>query len=78
MPGALQVEAFRSEDDLLRRLAALVHGLDPDVLVGWDVQRGSLGYLADRASTLGLNLLRQMSRCAAWPSPGGVVVCRAA
>lgn len=56
------METFPSEEDLLARLAALVTGLDPDILVGWDVQRASLGYLADRASALGLNLLRQMSR----------------
>jgi len=39
-----------------------VRQLDPDILIGWDVQKGGLGYLADRAAVLGINLLRAASR----------------
>lgn len=36
--------------------------LDPDILIGWEVQRGSLGFLAERAAHLGINLLKRISR----------------
>jgi len=38
--------------------------LDPDILLGWDVQMSSLGYLQDRAVQLGERepLLRRLSR----------------
>lgn len=36
--------------------------LDPDFLIGWDVQGGSLGFLAERASHLGIGLLKKISR----------------
>ncbi len=57
-----QVEAFTNEADLFRRLLQLVGALDPDLLLGWDLQRGSLGYLVDRGSALGVNLARGLSR----------------
>lgn len=39
-----------------------VCSLDPDILMGWDVQGGSLGFLAERASYLGIGLLNSISR----------------
>jgi hypothetical protein len=39
-----------------------LQALDPDALVGWDVQQGSLGYLGDRAKLAEVNLLREVSR----------------
>ena len=39
-----------------------VRALDPDILLGWEVQQGSLGYLVDRAALLELPLLRAASR----------------
>ncbi|KAK9829480.1 hypothetical protein WJX72_006119 [[Myrmecia] bisecta] len=36
--------------------------LDPDIVLGFEVQKGSLGYLADRAATMDKPLLRQISR----------------
>ncbi|XP_039016768.1 DNA polymerase zeta catalytic subunit-like [Hibiscus syriacus] len=36
--------------------------LDPDILMGWDVQGCSLGFLAERASYLGIGLLNKISR----------------
>lgn len=39
-----------------------VRALDPDILMGWDVQGGSLGFLAERASHLGIGLLNSISR----------------
>ena len=36
--------------------------MDPDVLVGYELQRGSLGYLVDRGRALGLNMAALLSR----------------
>lgn len=36
--------------------------LDPDILMGWDIQGGSLGFLAERAAYLGIGLLNKISR----------------
>ena len=64
VPCAPQVEVHGSEGALLDALVAAVRALDPDVLVGFEVQQGSLGYLSDRAATLARPepLLRQLSR----------------
>lgn len=35
---------------------------DPDILMGWDIQGGSLGFLAERAAQLGIRLLNNISR----------------
>ena len=60
----LQMEAFESENALLDAFVEAVRALDPDILVGFEVQQGSLGFLVDRASTLERPdpLLRQLSR----------------
>ena len=58
------MEAFESENALLDAFVEAVRALDPDILVGFEIQQGSLGYLVDRASTLERPdpLLRQLSR----------------
>jgi DNA polymerase zeta len=58
----VQLHYYASEQALLQGFCAVVQGLDPDVIVGWDLQHGSLGYLADRGAQLGFNLLRAASR----------------
>ena len=58
----MQVESFSSEQDLLNAFSEAVLALDPDILVGWEVQQGSLGYLVDRAALLEMPLLRAISR----------------
>ena len=60
----LQMEAFESENAMLDAFVEAVRALDPDILVGFEIQQGSLGYLVDRASTLERPdpLLRQLSR----------------
>ncbi|GFH16260.1 DNA polymerase, partial [Haematococcus lacustris] len=52
----------KDEVALLCGLVSAVQSLDPDVLIGWDIQRESLGYLVERAQHLGLNLLRALGR----------------
>jgi DNA polymerase zeta len=58
----LQLQYYASELSLLQGFCAVVQGLDPDVVVGWDIQQGSLGYLADRGLQLGFNVLRSASK----------------
>lgn len=58
-----QVDIYGSEAALLGALSAAVAAADPDILLGYEVQRASLGYAAERAAVLGLaSLLRALSR----------------
>ena len=43
-----------SELDLLNAVIDIVLDLDPDILVGWEVQTASWGYFKARAVTYGL------------------------
>ena len=38
-----------SEEDLFLAIEDLFVALDPDIVVGWDLERASLGYVLDRA-----------------------------
>jgi DNA polymerase elongation subunit (family B) len=58
----LQLQYYSSELSLLQGFCAVVQALDPDVIVGWDIQQGSLGYVADRGLQLGFNVLRSASK----------------
>ncbi|XP_056166139.1 DNA polymerase zeta catalytic subunit isoform X2 [Syzygium oleosum] len=60
--SSCEVLVFPQEKQLLIHFAKIVSKFDPDVLVGWDVQVASLGYLAERASFLGIGLLNMISR----------------
>ncbi|KOC60944.1 DNA polymerase zeta catalytic subunit [Habropoda laboriosa] len=44
-----------SEKDLLNSLAILIRHCDPDILVGWEIEFLSWGYIFHRASHIGLN-----------------------
>ena len=57
-----QVTYVNSEKELFNRFAQLVKELDPDILVGYEVQLASWGFLRDRAEHLGLHLLGEISR----------------
>ena len=58
----MQVEMFQSEQKLLEGFVDAVQALDPDIILGFEVQKGSLGYLADRAATMEMPLLKLVSR----------------
>lgn len=58
----MQVERVGSEEALLEGLVGAVRALDPDIILGWEVQQGSLGYLVDRAALLERPLLQLLSR----------------
>lgn len=50
----------------------IISNHDPDILMGWDIQGGSLGFLAERAAFLGIGLLNKISRTPSQPilNPG--------
>ncbi|CAN6575672.1 unnamed protein product [Malus baccata var. baccata] len=57
-----KVLVFNEEKYLFDHFMKIVCPLDPDILMGWDIQSGSLGFLAERASYLGIGLLNKISR----------------
>ena len=57
-----QVERQATEEALVDALVEAVRALDPDIILGWEVQQGSLGYLVDRAAQAERPLLQQLSR----------------
>jgi len=51
----LTIECVKDERSLLLRIASIVRGKDPDMLLSWDTQGGGLGYIIERGATLGKN-----------------------
>lgn len=49
-------ETVYGELDLINRIIDIVQELDPDIIVGWDVQVASWGYLSARANTYGADI----------------------
>ncbi|KAG8099150.1 hypothetical protein GUJ93_ZPchr0013g35749 [Zizania palustris] len=60
--ASCDVNVFPGERDLLDYLVSTICSIDPDILVGWEIQLGSLGFLAERAAHLGIGLLKRISR----------------
>jgi DNA polymerase zeta len=46
----------RDELELLNRVVDIVLDLDPDIIIGWDVQNTSWGYLNARALYYGMSV----------------------
>lgn len=64
------VKLVGNERQLIRGVTKLVTQMDPDVLLGWDLERESFAYLADRLSALddGGDLVLELTRvCGAKP-----------
>lgn len=57
-----KVLVFSEEKDLFGHFVQIIRLADPDILLGWDIQGGSLGFLAERAAHLGIGLLNKVSR----------------
>ncbi|XP_018415790.1 PREDICTED: DNA polymerase zeta catalytic subunit [Nanorana parkeri] len=57
-----QITYASDEKDLFEKLLGLIRRYDPDILLGYEVQMHSWGYLLQRASALNVNLCQQMSR----------------
>lgn len=58
----LQVTYARDEKELFEEISNIIRKYDPDILIGYEVQMHSWGYLLQRASTLGVDLCQQLSR----------------
>ncbi|XP_052808091.1 uncharacterized protein LOC128236972 isoform X1 [Mya arenaria] len=58
----VKVTYVQDEMELLTTFIDLVLNWDADILVGWEIQQLSWGYLLQRASTLGRNLSQALSR----------------
>ncbi|XWS42404.1 hypothetical protein CRYUN_Cryun16bG0011700 [Craigia yunnanensis] len=60
--SGFNVFVFSEEKHLFDQFMKILCSLDPDILMGWDVQGSSLGFLAERAAYLGIGLLNKISR----------------
>ncbi|XP_076686257.1 DNA polymerase zeta catalytic subunit isoform X1 [Andrena cerasifolii] len=61
-----------SEEDLFNSLVTLIRHYDPDILVGWEIESLSWGYIQQRASRINFNnFIRQISRISNVPNPKG-------
>ncbi|CAJ1960854.1 unnamed protein product [Sphenostylis stenocarpa] len=60
--SGFKILVFSDEKLLLKEFIKIVSSSDPDILMGWDIQGSSLGFLAERASHIGLGLLNNLSR----------------
>jgi DNA polymerase zeta len=58
----VHAQAVSSELELLNRVVDTVVELDPDIIVGWDVQIASWGYLNARGQRYGLFICWSASR----------------
>ena len=58
----LTIIYVKNESELFDELIKLVTRVDPDFLIGYEVELSSLGYLKDRASHLGINLFSKLAR----------------
>ncbi|KAI8520921.1 error-prone translesion synthesis [Branchiostoma belcheri] len=59
---SLQVTYVAEEKELVQHFAQLIRQWDPDILVGYEVQMLSWGYLLQRAATLDMDLCPLLSR----------------
>jgi DNA polymerase zeta len=75
VPGRVAVHSLPNEAALLHALVAAVRAYDPDIILGFDVHAGSLGYLAERCDFLGgehAKLYAALSRTPGHEPPGAL------
>lgn len=48
--SGVAVDVYATEEELLRAWGERVRKMDPDVLMGYEIQRSSWGYAVDRAA----------------------------
>ncbi|CAN9507584.1 unnamed protein product [Ophioblennius macclurei] len=60
--SGLQVTYVTEEKILFQELISIMRRFDPDILVGYEVQMHSWGYLLQRTAALGVDLCQQLSR----------------
>lgn len=47
--GRIDMQVVTSEIELINALIDLTRNLDPEILVGWEIQNASWSYVVDRA-----------------------------
>ncbi|KAJ7615302.1 hypothetical protein DFH06DRAFT_1062847 [Mycena polygramma] len=57
-----EVKIVSAELDLLNHIVDMVVDLDPDIVVGWEIQAASWGYLNERGGQYGLSISDLVSR----------------
>ncbi|XP_043266558.1 uncharacterized protein DNApol-zeta isoform X2 [Venturia canescens] len=57
-----KISFVNNEEALLNALVTLITRTDPEILIGWEIEVLSWGYVFQRASSLGMNLLKRVSR----------------
>uniref|UniRef100_A0A8C7UBM9 DNA polymerase zeta catalytic subunit n=1 Tax=Oncorhynchus mykiss TaxID=8022 RepID=A0A8C7UBM9_ONCMY len=60
--SGLKVTYAVNEKQMFQEVVTVIRRFDPDILVGYEVQMRSWGYLLQRASALGVDLCQQLSR----------------
>lgn len=69
--GHVKITYVDSEENLLSEVASLAEKCNPDILVGYNTEQQSWGYLLDRAFQLNMNLKTMLSR-----APGNICTIR--
>ncbi|KAJ7038190.1 hypothetical protein C8F04DRAFT_371528 [Mycena alexandri] len=65
------IDIVRTELDLLNQIVDVVVDLDPDIVVGWEIQAASWGYLTARGWDYGLDIADLISRAPSTNRFGG-------
>ncbi|KAJ7254103.1 hypothetical protein B0H12DRAFT_1115984 [Mycena haematopus] len=65
-----EMKIVPTELDLLNHIIDIVVDLDPDIIVGWEIQAASWGYLSERARQYGLDIVDLISRAPSKRSGG--------
>jgi DNA polymerase elongation subunit (family B) len=60
--STILVQTFPSERSLLDAFVQLVHQIDPDIVLGWEIQKSSLGFIVERGYFLQRNMQEELSR----------------
>ncbi|ODN05814.1 DNA polymerase zeta catalytic subunit [Orchesella cincta] len=60
--GSQSIKTFANEVAMLEDFINLVRFWDPDILVGYEVEKSSFGYLIQRATQLGKDMTQELSR----------------
>ena len=62
IPLDTKINIVRNEEELFRELISIVRIKDPDILMGYEIQRNSIGYIIARAKFLGIDLSQELSK----------------
>ncbi|KAJ7492610.1 hypothetical protein FB451DRAFT_1022509 [Mycena latifolia] len=60
--GNSKIDVVLTELDLLNQIVDVVVDLDPDIVVGWEIQSASWGYMNERGHQYGLDIADLVSR----------------